>query len=185
MYIFVTMKSKLKIIGFFLLFVGILVPVLGFTSYKVSDKAYQIVLQEKEDEQDYFAILEIEEIGLKRELFAIDSKENDVDQNILVHDMSVFPSNGVSNVILAAHSGVGRNAYFKDLYKLEKFDEIKLYYDGYLWRYEIIKIEYQDKTGILYLLEKDTDMITLITCTKDDSTRQTIYYGVLKNKEKL
>ena len=29
------------------------------------------------------------------------------------------------------------------------------------------------------------DMITLITCTKNNSTTQTIYYGILKNKEKI
>ena len=179
------MKNKVKIIGLILFLVGILVPIMGFTSYQVSDKEYQIVLQEKQDSQYYFAILQIDKIGLKRELFTINSKNNDVNRNILVHEMSVFPGDEVSHVILAAHSGVGRNAYFKDLYKLEKNDEIKLYYDGYLWYYEIIKIEYQDKTGVLYLLEKDEDMITLITCTKGDNETQTIYYGVLKNKEKL
>ena len=51
--------------------------------------------------------------------------------------------------------------------------------------YEIIDIEYQNKTGILYLKEENEDMITLITCTKNDSTTQTIYYGILKNKEKI
>ena len=179
------MKSSWKVIGLIFVFIGAFVPILGFTSYKVRDKEYQIVLQEKEEKQDYYAILEIEKIGLKRELFKIDSKENNVNHNILVHEDSTFPGGEVSNLILAAHSGVGSNAYFKDLYKLEKFDEIKLYYHGYLWRYEIEKIEYQDKTGVLYLLEKDAHMITLITCTKDDKSKQTIYYGVLKNKEKL
>ena len=64
-------------------------------------------------------------------------------------------------------------------------DEIKLYYDNYIWIYEIIDIEYQNKTGILYLKEENEDMITLITCTKNNSTTQTIYYGILKNKEKI
>ena len=179
------MKSSWKVIGLIFVFIGAFVPILGFTSYKVRDKEYQIVLQEKEEKQDYYAILEIEKIGFKRELFKIDSKENNVNHNILVHENSIFPGGEVSNLILAAHSGVGSNAYFKDLYKLEKFDEIKLYYQGYLWCYEIEKIEYQDKTGVLYLLEKDIHMIALSTCTKYDNSKQTIYYGVLKNKEKL
>ena len=46
-------------------------------------------------------------------------------------------------------------------------------------------MKFQEKTGILYLQEENRDMITLITCTKNDSTTQTIYYGILKNKEKI
>ena len=148
--------------------------------YKIDEKNYAVILEEHLEENNYFAILEIESIALKRELYEINSKENNVNKNILVHKKSIFPGQEVSHIILAAHSGNGSNAYFKDLYKLNLKDEIKLYYDNYSWTYEIEDIEYQEKTGILYLKEENRDMITLITCTKNDSDTQTIYYGALK-----
>lgn len=153
--------------------------------YKIEEENYAVILEDHLEENNYFAILEIEDIALKRELYEINSEENNVDKNILVHKKSIFPGQKVSHIILAAHSGNGHNAYFKDLYKLELNDEIKLYYNDYVWTYEIEDIEYQEKTGILYLHEEEMDMITLITCTKNNSTTQTIYYGILKNKEKI
>lgn len=176
---------KWKFLGACIILVSIIVPLSTFAMYKIEEENYTAILEEHLEENNYFAILEIEKIALKRELYEIDSKENNVNKNILVHKKSIFPRNGVSYIILAAHSGNGANAYFKDLYKLKLKDEIKLYYDDAIWTYEIEDIEYQNKTGILYLKEENKDMITLITCTKNDSSTQTIYYGILKNKEKI
>ena len=176
---------KWKFLGACIILVSIIIPLSTFAMYKIEEKNYAVVLEKHLEENDYFAILEIESIALKRELYEINSKENNVNKNIFVHKKSIFPDQKNSYIILAAHSGNGHNAYFQDLYKLQLKDEIKLYYDNYIWIYEIIDIEYQNKTGILYLKEENEDMITLITCTKNNSTTQTIYYGILKNKEKI
>lgn len=179
------MIKKSRICGLALGALAIIYPLTSFVIYEVKTISEALILVGKEANNDYFAILQIDKIELKEELFALDSEQNDLNSNVLIHEASTFPSTENSNLILAAHSGYGQNAYFRNLYKLDVGDEIKLYYNGYLWIYEIQEIEYQAKTGKLYLKENNTSQITLITCTKDDSTTQTLYYGILKTREKL
>lgn len=175
----------IKLLGPFLLVLGILFPICSFTQFKMREYINEITLEKVKDEGNYFAILEIDAIGLKRELFEIDSYENQVSKNILVHKKSIFPGNDHSHVILAAHSGNGKSAFFKDLDQLQLRDEITLYYQGVIWTYEIIEIEEQEKTGVLYLKENDLDLISLITCTEGKANTQTIFYGKLKEHKNL
>ena len=179
------MIKIIKIIGAFLIVVAVLLPIFHFTMEKIKEDEYKDVLAEKEETKDYFALLEIEKIGLKREIYDKNSKENDVNKNVLLHQKSILPNGEESYIILAAHSGNGYNAYFRDLYKLEIGDEVDFYYDGKDWCYKIVDMEFQDKTGVLYLKEVDPNMLILITCTKGDSGTQTIYYGVLNEAENL
>lgn len=144
---------------------------------EIQDKIYQT--------NSYFSILEIPKISLKKELYDVSDKRNDVNQNILVHSESIFPGENKSFVILAAHSGNGAHAYFKNLYQLERFDEIKLYYQNKIYIYEIVEIEKQAKTGTLLLKQNKKDMLLLITCTYHDSKSQTIYYAVSKNVQNI
>ena len=176
----------IKLSGGLLVFLGLALPLCCFTKWKVSEYQEEVLVEKALSENDYYALLEIEKIGLKKELYPIDSKENQVNQNILLHEESVLPSDAdTSHIILAAHSGSGWNAYFRDLYQLEVHDVISLYYQGKRWIYEIQEIEVQDKTGVLYLKEDYPHMISLITCTKNDSSSQTIYYGSLKKTQNL
>ena len=179
------MIKKISFIGPILILFAIAYPISSFVAYKKSDYQKEIILNEKLETQEYFAILQIDKIELKAELFPQNSQENQVDKNIFIHSSSTFPGDTTSNLILASHSGNGKNAYFQNLYKLNVNDEVMLYYNNTLWIYEIKEIEYQDKTGKLYIKEDYKEMITLITCTKNDSTKQTIYYAALKNSQKL
>lgn len=176
--------KKNRIFGILFLCFGIFFLLCGFVREKVHVFVETKAIQEKiVQKQDYFAILEIPQIHLKKELYSIDDKRNQVDQNIFVHENSVLPKNGTSNLILAGHSGTGKHAYFKDLYRLKVGDIVKLYYEGHLYHYQIKEIEYQEKTGELYLKNEFSDMITLITCTYQDKRTQTIYYAKLEKIE--
>lgn len=141
-------------------------------------------VEQKIEVKKYFAIVEIPKIDLKREIFEITKKENNVEKNIYVHPTSIFPDKSGGNVILASHSGSAKNAYFKNLYELSKNDIINLYYKDNIYEYSIDEIEYQNKTGKLYLKPK-TNNIILITCTKNNKKTQTIYYASLKNIKKI
>lgn len=175
------MNKIFKISGFFLLLLGIILPFFTFTKYKIEKVHEAKKIEELIARHDYYALLEIDRIDLKKELYEKDDSKNNVNQNVLLHQKSVLPSVGKkSNIILAAHSGSGSKAYFKDLYLLKIGDVVKFYYQDKIWIYEIQDIEYQDKTGVLYLKEDFREMITLITCTKGDKNKQTIYYGALK-----
>lgn len=177
------MINKKKIVGIFLITIGISLPIFIFSKNKVSNIIYETKIEKRIATKEYFAILEIPKIKLKRELYSIEDARNDVELNVLVHKNSIFPTflSNKSNVILAAHSGSGNNAYFKNLYKLDINDKIKLYYNHVIYEYEIKEIEYQNKTGELYLKQEYNDTLTLITCTYNDKNTQTIYYASLKN----
>lgn len=173
-----------KKLSFILFLTGSILILFNFKSERLNEENVEAQVEIKET-QSYFAILEIEKINLKRELFEIGNINNNVDKNLFVVDSSVFPDALNSNVIIAGHSGSGKNAYFKNLYKLKQGDTLKLYYNNKLYIYEINDIEYQDKTGILYLKKENYNMLTLITCTLNDKKHQTIYYAKLKNVSKI
>ncbi len=161
---------------------GLIISINHFKKEEVIEEVYLEEINEKIENKNYLAILEIPTINLKRELFAKDSPDNDVSRNLFITASSSFPSsNSDSNLIIAGHSGNGSNAFFKDLYKLKLNSEIKLYYNNKTYTYLIKEIEYQAKTGTLYLKNAYPDMLTLVTCTENNNKTQTIYYAELKN----
>ena len=100
---------------------------------------------------DYIAMLEIPKINLKRGLVAKDSSANRVSVNVQTLKESNYPDVEKGNLILAAHSGNGYNAYFRDLYRLEKKDTVNVYYNDVKYTYEIADIYLQDKIGRLVI----------------------------------
>ena len=170
-----------KIFGFLLLLLALVFPIFKYSKIKVEVYYDNKRVEEKINNNNYFMILEIEKINLKKEIYHLKSLENNVDRNIMLHANSTLLNNDISNIILLGHSGNGVKAYFKYLYKLKQGDLVNIYYKGKKYIYEIHEIEYQDKTGVLYLKENYNQMITLITCTYNNSKTQTIYYGALKS----
>ena len=89
---------------------------------------------------------------------------------------SNYPDVLNGNFILAAHSGNSYLAYFKNLYQLTLGDKAYINYKNHRYTYKIVNIYQQEKTGKIAIyrdLNKNT--LTLITCTKDSKTQQTIY----------
>ncbi|MDE5539099.1 MAG: sortase, partial [Bacilli bacterium] len=165
---------------------GIFILFCYFSLEEIEISSKEIALSSKiSTSGNYYAILKIPKINLSQEIFPTSSPMNNVDKNILLHDESILPSVSPSHVILASHSGTSNIAYFKNLYKLKVNDLVYFYYNDYLYTYEIMKIEEQPKTGTLYLSVEYTDILTLITCTKNNNQTQTIYYSKLQNKENI
>lgn len=155
--------------------------------YQEEEVFQKRVLEAKLDnEEEYFAIIEIPKIDLKKELYAIGDIRNDVNKNLLVHEISEFRKDGASMIVIAGHSGTSKVAYFRNLYRLEVGDEVKLYYGGNCYQYLVREIESQEKTGKLYLKNyQGLGVIVLITCTKNDDKHQTIYYAEIDKKCKI
>ncbi|MGN1000630.1 MAG: sortase, partial [Bacilli bacterium] len=124
----------------------------------------------------YIGTLEIPKINLKKGFVDPSSKYNDIEYNVTILEGSEFPDVENGNFILAAHSGTGSKAYFKNLYKLSNGDQVKVSYKGETYTYKIVKIYTQKKQGYLtiYRNSKKTTL-TLITCTKDNKQLQTVY----------
>lgn len=114
---------------------------------------------------DYVAVLKIPSIGLEKGLVSKDSYYNNVNKNIKILDESNMPDKENGNVILAAHSGNGRTAFFKNLNKLKKDNIVSVFYNGYEYKYKMVNTYDVEKTGTVEIVrnsEKNT--LTLITC---------------------
>ena len=133
---------------------------------------------------DYIGYLNIPKINLTKGFLDNRSSENDVEKNILVVEGSNYPDVDKGNFILAGHSGTGWKAFFNYLYKLSAGDTAKITYKDKTYTYQITNIYKQPKTGKLAIYRNyDKTTLTLITCTNNDSTTQTIYIAELINKE--
>ena len=129
---------------------------------------------------NYIGLLEIPKIGVKRGFLDINEKYNNVDYNVTVIQGSNYPDIENGNLILAAHSGNCSYCYFDKLYKLSKGDEAYVTYGNIKYLYKIVDIYEVEKTGTVAIYRDYTKkVLTLITCTRNSSTKQTVY--ILEN----
>ena len=137
-----------------------------------------------QDIESYIGYLEIPKIKFRRGFYNITSKLNTVEANIEIIKGSDMPDVTNGNLIIAGHSGTGWKAFFKNLYKLEVGDEAIVTYAGINYKYKITNIYKQNNTGTVSIKRNyDKTTLTLITCTKDDSSTQTIYIAELDSVE--
>ncbi len=163
------MKTKILIL---LLIISLVILLNSNFTYQ----RYNLYIDELKSSID--AVLSIPKISFKQ---GINKDNKDVNIGLWLAKESIFPDSSPSNVIIAGHSGNASNAYFRNLYKLNIHDLIYFYYQKKVYLYEIFEITTEPKTGTLFIKETNNDIITLITCTKNDNFHQTIYYGLLKS----
>lgn len=191
-------KSKSHLIcGSLLVIVGILIFIFPIIYNKYQEKQEEIKLEyffevstidnynviEDTKQEDYIAVLEIPIINLKKGLYAIESKNNNVNKNIEIIDSSDMPDITKGNFILAGHSGTGRIAFFDDLDKLIIDDTIIVYYKNIKYIYQINNIESIVKDGTIEIKREFESMITLTTCNQENKNEQLVITGILISKE--
>ena len=124
----------------------------------------------------YLGILEIPKINLKNGFYDLNSKYNNVDYNITVINGSTYPTEENNNLILAAHSGDCPVCYFENLYKLSLGDIAYLSYKNKKYSYKIVDIYEVEKDGTVAIYrDYSKNVLTLITCTRNSNTKQTVY----------
>lgn len=132
----------------------------------------------------YIGYLVIPKINLTKGFLDKRSMDNDVEKNILVVEGSTYPDVDKGNLILAGHSGTGWKAFFNDLYKLQKSDTLYVTYKNKKYIYSIVNIYTQPKIGKVAIYRNyDKTTLTLITCTNNDATTQTVYIAELVSVE--
>lgn len=125
---------------------------------------------------DYVGYLEIPAISLKRGFLSKGSKYNNIEYNVTVSEQSDYPDVPGGNLILFAHSGNAYIAFFNYLYKLKIGDKAYVTYNDKKYEYTLTKVEVQPKTGEVVIHRNfDVTTLTLITCTNNDNTTQSIY----------
>lgn len=129
---------------------------------------------------NYIGLLEIPKIKVKRGFLDVNEKYNDVDYNVTVIRGSNYPDVENGNLILAAHSGNCSYCYFDNLYKLSKGDVAYVTYKDVKYSYKIVDIYQVEKTGTVAIYrDYSKKVLTLITCTRNSKTKQTVY--ILEN----
>lgn len=132
----------------------------------------------------YIATLEIPKISLTKGLVPIDSPYNNINYHVTIHASSNYPDIEGGNFILMAHSGTAAISFFRNLYQLNLQDLAYVTYQGIKYQYEIVNIYQVPKNGSVSIKRKSNKQtLTLITCTYEDDTRQTVYIAELIGQE--
>ena len=134
--------------------------------------------------EPYIGTLEIPKIGFNRGFYSKESSLNNVKFNIKILNVSAYPDEQKGNVIIIGHSGNYSNSYFAYLHKLEIGDTATITYNNKRYTYQVNNIYNDTKDGsVTVYRDKTQNTLTLITCTLNDSTSQTIYIMNLINVE--
>lgn len=200
------MKCQYKIFGISFIIIGILL--ISVYQYRISrenkldDESVDIyfekqeeavenitneeIIEEKEESKEsseplyeYIGVLEIPSINFKRGFLDMNDKNNTVSKNIQVLKDSDYPDVVNGNLIIAGHSGSGRIAFFKNLYKLSSGDESYIYYKNKKYIYKMIESYEVQKTGIVPIKNySNKTILTLITCSQDEE-KQIVFINEL------
>ena len=153
------------------------------TTVKVDNSTTTIKEEKETVTYNYIAVLDIPKINLKRGLFPINDKNNNVDKNVEILQNSDMPNVTNGTLALAGHSGNSRIAYFHKLYKLKENDQVYIYYQNIKYIYQVSKIERQDKDGtISFTKTKDTTELILTTCDQQNKGKQIVVVAKLVDK---
>ncbi len=129
----------------------------------------------------YLGVLKIDKINLEQGFYDKGNPNNHVGKSVTLLNPSNYPDQKNGNTILVAHSGSSYLGYFKHLYKLNKGDLATIKFKGKTYVYKIVNIYTDTKDGdVMIYRNKFKTTLTLITCTKDDDTTQTIYIAELQ-----
>jgi len=131
-------------------------------------------------EDETIGKLIIKKININHNLYDINNPQNNVDKNIAILEGSVFPPSKESIIFIAAHSGTGKLAYFKDLDILNKDDQITLIYKNKNYNY-IVKNKWETKkNGFIDIPKENNNQLILTTCSPNKDHKQLIINCIRK-----
>ena len=143
--------------------------------------AADIAVKEETKQGNYLGVLKIDKINLEQGFYDKDNAMNNVSNNVTLLGPSSYPDQKNGNTILVAHSGSSYLGYFKNLWQLGVGDLATISYKGKTYVYKIVNIYNDVKDGdVTIYRNKNKTTLTMITCTKDDDTKQTIYVAELQ-----
>lgn len=124
----------------------------------------------------YIGYLSVPDVDIKRGFVDVDSKYNSVGYNVMLIRGSDMPDVENGNLILAAHRGNSSVSFFDKLYKLEDNAKAYITFQGKVYEYELKTRYLEAKDGELTIRRNaNVNTLTLITCTRNDKTTQTVF----------
>lgn len=127
---------------------------------------------------NYIGRLKIPAIKLNRGFVKYGTSGNNVNQNIAIMKGSKYPTAKDGNLIMAAHSGSGWNAFFTNLDKLRVGNMAYVTYNGTEYAYRLTKRYSDSKSDGSITIKRASygRQLTLVTCKRPDYKK---YYLVL------
>ena len=104
----------------------------------------------------------------------MESKKNNVNENVTILENSITPDKEDSIMFIAAHSGTGKLAFFKDLDKLKEGDSITLIYKDQNYDYIVKDYWEENKNGYINVVKEDKKQLILTTCSPTKEDKQLI-----------
>ena len=166
-----------------LFFLSIMTIILFYFSIiKISDaqstlnlvKNFKIIYNKKEENDNIIGYIKIDKLNINEKLYKINSSENNVDKHVTILKESVLPDKENSIIFIAAHSGTGDIAYFKDLDKLKIRDNIILNINKKNYTYTVKEMWEDPKNGYININKEKEKQLILTTCSPNNSKKQLI-----------
>ncbi len=151
-------------------------------SQYIEDNEKSIVKPLVNEKEEYLGVIEIPKINLKEGFYSINSDKNNVNKNVTILPESIFPDNNNSIIYLAAHSGSGPLAYFKNIYQLVVGDMIKLNYLGKEYQYTITKVYETRKIGRITINRNLNENYLILTTCSNNKDMQIVIISKMVNK---
>lgn len=151
-------------------------PVIEETTEQVKEEVKQ------SETYNYVGVLEIPKINFKRGFLDIKDKNNNVNKNIQVLENSAMPIVNGGLLVIAGHSGSGRGAFFRNLYKLKENDQIYIYYENIKYIYQVQKYYEETKDGNISIDKNSESTLVLTTCSQTDKNKQIVIVSKLIDK---
>ena len=124
--------------------------------------------------------IKIDKIKVNNDIFEKGSVNNNINKNVIILDDSDYPDKKNGTVLIGAHSGVGKEAYFKNLNKLKIGDVIKLTYKNKLYKYKIDNISKDNKNGKIRIeYHNKGNRLILYTCYPNDKNNYLVISSYL------
>ena len=133
----------------------------------------------KQEEKPIGSII-IDKIGINKPLYTINSKHNNIEENITILEGSTYPDKDNSILFIAAHSGTGDIAFFNELDRLKINDEIVLNYNDKRYIYQVNNIYEQQKNGYISGIRENKKQLVLTTCCPNKDNCQLIINSIEK-----
>ena len=137
-------------------------------------KNFKIIYNKKEENDNIIGYIKIDKLNINEKLYKINSTENNVDKHVTILKESVLPDKENSIVFIAAHSGTGDIAYFKDLDKLKIRDKIILNINKKNYTYTVKEMWEDPKNGYININKEKEKQLILTTCSPNNSKKQLI-----------
>ena len=169
-----------------IILIVIIIILINLSIIKIDNNKERIYINKPifiNDNDNSIGYLKIDKINLNEKLYNINSKENNIEKNITILKESIFPDKENSIIFIAAHSGVGKIAYFEKLDELNTNDEVTLIINKKTYKYVVKEYWEEKKNGYINVNKDNKKQLILTTCSPNKKNYQLVINCIEKESK--